>query len=172
MEPDRSRVRVIIVTGVSGAGKTTVGTALSQALSWPFYDADDYHSAINIEKMSRGHPLTDDDRAPWLKALCKVISGIVRADERAVLACSALKRKHREALVPSDVPLGAVRFVHLDVPVAVLRARLAGRSHHFFPPALLDSQLAALEHGEDDVSVDGAMPVEAIVSKIREELMV
>lgn len=172
MEPNQPQVRVIIVTGVSGAGKTTVGTALSQALSWPFYDADEYHPAINIEKMSHGHPLTDEDRVSWLNKLCVMIDGVVRADERAVLACSALKRRYREALVPSDVPRGSVCFVHLDVPVDVLRARLAGRGRHFFPPELLDSQLATLEPPDDGVTVDGSLSVEAIVTRIREELMV
>lgn len=160
------------MTGVSGAGKTTVGTALSQALSWPFYDADDYHSARSIEKMSRGHPLTDEDRAPWLEAVCTLIAGILRADERGVVACSALKRRHREALIPSDAPSGAIRFVHLDVPRAVLLARLEQRRNHFFPPELLDSQLVALESADEGVSVDGTLSVEAIVDGIREKFMV
>jgi gluconokinase len=172
VESNQPQVRVIIVTGVSGAGKTTVGTALAQALSWPFYDADNYHPAINVEKMRLGHPLTDDDRAPWLAALREMIDGIVRADERAVVACSALKRKHRDALVPTDVSPDAIRFVHLDVPTDVLRTRLLQRDHHFFPPELLDSQLAALEPPADGVSVDGTLPVETIVTRIREELAV
>ena len=173
MERDRvERVRVIVVMGVSAAGKTTAGRALSHALGWPFYEGDDYHSATNIAKMHRGEALTDTDRAPWLHDLCTVIAGVIERGEHAVLACSALKRAYREALVPRGTPPGVVRFAFLDVPVDVLRKRLAERKGSFFNPALLDSQIATLEQPSDAVRIDGDAPVDNIVKDIREALEV
>ena len=164
-----TRLHVIVVMGVSGAGKTTAGQALAQALGWHFYDADEFHPEENIEKMSGGHPLTDDDRRPWLDALCTLIAGIIERDDHAVLACSALKQWYRDVLVPKDAPPDAVRFVHLDVPVAELRRRLETR-RHYFKPALLDSQLATLEPPRDALIVDGARPVDDVVTTMRTRL--
>ena len=173
MEPDQvERVRVIVVMGVSAAGKTTAGRALSHALGWTFYEGDDYHSAPNIAKMHRGEALTDADRAPWLDDLCMVIAGVIERGEYAVLACSALKRAYREALVPRGTPPGVVRFAFLDVPVAVLRKRLADRKGSFFNPALLESQIATLEQPSEAVRIDGDAPVDNIVKDIREALRV
>src|SRR5581483_9562909 len=106
---------------------------------------DDYHSAANIEKMSRGIGLTDADRKPWLAALHALIEDTVQRHEHVVLACSALKHEYRETLAGNYRNAGAVRFVYLDVPADVLARRLASRQHHFAPPALLTSQLATLE---------------------------
>jgi carbohydrate kinase (thermoresistant glucokinase family) len=164
------RVRVIVVMGVSAAGKTTAGRALSHALGWSFYEGDDYHSASNIAKMHRGDPLTDADRAPWLHDLCMLIAGVIERGEHAVLACSALKRAYREALVPRGTPPGVVRFAFLDVPVDVLRKRLADRKGSFFNPSLLDSQIATLEQPSEAVRIDGNQPVDNIVKAIREAL--
>ncbi len=164
-----TRIHVIIVMGVAGAGKTTAGQALARALGWHFYDADEFHPEENIEKMSTGHPLTDDDRRPWLDALCTLIAGLVHRDDHAVLACSALKQWYRDILVPKDVPANAVRFIHLDVPVAELRRRLTTR-HHYFKPELLDSQLATLERPQDALIVDGTRPVDDIVTTVRTSL--
>jgi gluconokinase len=164
-----TRVHVIVVMGVAGAGKTTAGQALAQALGWHFYDADEFHPTENIEKMSAGHPLTDDDRRPWLDALCALIASTIHRNDHAVLACSALKQSYRDVLVPKDAPSHAVRFVHLDVPVAELRRRLETR-HHYFKPELLDSQLAALETPHDALIVDGTRPVEDIVASVRATL--
>lgn len=156
--------------GVSGAGKTVVGQALAQTIGWEFHDADDFHSPENVAKMHRGEGLTDDDRRPWLAALCGLIAEVVHGGRHAVLACSALKQWYRDALIPLDVDHRAVRYVHLDVPEAVLRARLAARAHHFATPALLPSQLATLELPHDALCVDGTLPVAQIVGVIREKL--
>ncbi len=154
--------------GVSGAGKTTVGRALAQALGWEFYDADDYHTPEHVAKMHRGEGLTDEDRRPWLAALCDMIAGIAHGHRHAVLACSALKQWYRTALIPADVEPGAVRFVYLDVPIEVLRDRLSDRADHYATPALLPSQLATLEPPRDALCVDGTLPVTEIVRVIRD----
>src|SRR5512143_3748601 len=105
--------RVIIVMGVAGAGKTLIGKALARALEWPFYDADDFHSRANVEKLRRGEGLTDEARRRWLAAMRDLITGILERGERGILACSALKQSSRIALVPEAAPDGAVRFVYL-----------------------------------------------------------
>jgi len=166
-----TRIHVIVVMGVAGAGKTTTGRALADALGWQFYDADEFHTREHIEKMSHGHPLTDDDRRPWLEALCALVAGVIQRNDHAVLACSALKQWYRDAVVPKNADSGAVRFVHLDVPVAELRRRLETR-HHYFKPELLDSQLATLETPRDALIVDGTRPVEDIVATVRAALNV
>lgn len=135
--------RLIIVCGVSGAGKTTLGRALAAALSWEFADADDYHPPANIAKMKAGRPLDDSDRAPWLEALRPAL---VRRDRPLVLACSALKKSHRALLGAVDEGArGPVALLFLDGPRELIAARLADRAEHYMPPALLDSQLAVLE---------------------------
>src|SRR5579884_1235439 len=128
---------IVVVMGVSGAGKTTVGRALAAALGWPFVDADDLHPAANVEKMRRGQPLDDADRAPWLAA----VASTIRSMRDGVVACSALKRAYRDLLRVRD----DVRFVYLAVDEKVLAARLAARQGHYMPPSLLPSQLATLE---------------------------
>jgi gluconokinase len=164
-------VNVIIVMGVSGAGKTAVGQALATSLGWPFHEGDDYHPPRNVEKMSRGQALTDDDRAPWLDALAHLIHSIATNAGHGVLACSALKHQYRKVLVPPRLR-SAARFVYLDVPREVLRERLAKREHHFAPPELLDSQLATLEEPRDALRVDGNRPIPDVVRTIREALNV
>jgi gluconokinase len=158
---------VIVVMGVAGAGKTTVGRELAQAIGWEFHDADEFHSPENIAKMHRGEALTDDDRRPWLATLSALIATIVREGRRAVLACSALKHSYREVLVPPGVAPGAVRFTYLDVPAGELRRRLTERHDHFAPPELLASQLATLEAPRDAVWIDGMCSVEEEVRTIR-----
>jgi gluconokinase len=170
-EPTASEaIHVIVVMGVSGAGKTLVGRTLADALGWPFHEGDDYHSAANIEKMSHGIPLTDDDRAPWLAALHHLIVGIITRDERGVVACSALKHSYRQDLASTTLRRSAVRFVYLDVPRAVLEQRLRARRGHFAPPELLDSQLATLEEPHDALRVNGDQPPAEIVREIRTRL--
>jgi gluconokinase len=157
---------VIILMGVSGAGKTTVGQLLTSQLGWEFADADDYHSASNIEKMRAGIPLTDADRAPWLATLRALIAGWITAGKNAVLACSALKRTYRENLQVSP----EVKFVYLKGSPFLLQQRLHSRHGHFMTEQMLASQLAALEEPEQAVVVDvDASPAE-IVSKIRTRL--
>jgi gluconokinase len=163
--------RVIVIMGVAASGKSTAGAALAAALGWAFYDGDDYHSQANKAKMHSGVPLTDDDRVPWLSTLRTLIADLIGRDEHAVLACSALKAWHREALVPESAPPGSVRFAYLDVPRATLEARLAER-RHFFPVSLLESQLEALEKPRDAVWLDGTQPVSEIVSTVRSALRI
>jgi gluconokinase len=159
----------IVVMGVSGAGKTTVGRALAERLGWPFHDADDFHPAENVARMRAGHPLTDADRAPWLGRLRDLIGGVLRSGGSAVLACSALRRAYRAALVPADAPPGAVRFAYLRVPRAELAERLTHRAAHYMPASLLDSQLATLEvpgPDEDALAIAADCPVADIVEEI------
>jgi gluconokinase len=133
---------VVIVMGVSGCGKTTVGRVLAERLGWPYVDGDDLHPAANVAKMAAGHPLTDEDRAPWLRAIRDRMTEWAVQGSDGVLACSALRRVYRDVL--RDGP-GEVRFAFLDVDRDVLAARLAHRHDHFMPTGLLSSQLATLE---------------------------
>lgn len=154
----------VIVMGVSGAGKTTIGQALARRLSWPFLDADDLHSAANVAKMKRGEPLTDADRGPWLDAVQAHIADALGRSTSIVVACSALRHAYRDHLAGGDT---RVLFVHLDAPHDVLAARLASRRGHFAAPSLLDSQLASLEPpGDDAVVVDATRPPDEIVAGI------
>jgi gluconokinase len=167
---NNATVRIVVVMGVSGAGKTLIGRALARAIHWPFHDADDYHSPANIQKMQRGEGLTDADRAPWLERLHELTTAAYASGQRMVLACSALKESYRERLRPDGAPRDAVRFVYLDVPRAVLEERLRTRRGHFAPVELLDSQLATLEPPRDALWVDGTAPPDEIVRRIRTEL--
>jgi len=167
--------------GPAGAGKTTVGRALADAMGRRFFDADDLHSQANVARMRRGEPLTDAERAPWLAAVRDIIVlQLVEAkrgdgrDHGAVVACSALKKSYRAALVPADAPKGAVRFAYLRVEPEVLRARLEARQDHFAPPALLASQLATLEEpdaSENAMVVDGGQSPHVVVAELRRSLI-
>jgi gluconokinase len=154
---------IVILMGVAGSGKTTVGKILARRLHWSFYDGDDFHPAHNREKMHRAEPLTDHDRAPWLEALRGLISRCERAHENAVLACSALKQAYRERLTPGS---REVRLVYLKGPQHLIARRLAARHGHFFDPALLQSQCDALEEPSDAVLVDIADTLEQITDAI------
>ncbi len=159
---------VLVVTGVSGAGKTTVGRKLAEALGWPFYEGDAFHPAENVEQMTDGDPLTDADRAPWLRALRDLIEDCLQKGESAVLACSALRKVYRDQLKQGDPH---VRFIYLKGSRALLRERIGGRRGHFMPPGLLESQLAALEEPEEDaLIVNIAPPPDEIVARICEKL--
>jgi gluconokinase len=162
--------RVIVVMGIAGAGKTTVGRALAGSLGWSFHDADDFHPAANVEKMRAGVPLDDTDRAPWLATLRDLVARHVARGEHAVLACSALKQSYREALLPAGAPRDAVAFVHLDVAPSVAERRLAGRRGHYMQPSLVASQVATLEPPGDALCLDGELPVPELVSRIRRAL--
>ena len=160
---------VIILFGVTGAGKTTVGRLLSEELGWKFYDADQFQSAENIEKMLQGIPLTDEDRRPWLSELQKLIDVLLTRKESAVLACSALKRAYRDALRLG----GPVRFVYLKGDPALIAARLATRTGHFMAPALLESQFDILEEPEEEaLRIDVRNEPGEIVRLIRSGLKV
>jgi gluconokinase len=160
---------IVILMGVSGSGKTTIGHALSAATGCPFADADDFHSPENKQKMREGHPLTDADRGPWLQRLNEQILAWAQAGADAILACSALRRSYRDALV-RGAPEGVVRFVYLTAPEAVLRARMEARHGHYMPAALLPSQLATLEPPEHALQVSVVPPVPDVVAEIRNEL--
>lgn len=151
--------------GVSGSGKSTIGLALAEKCGGVFLDADDFHPLANIEKMKRGEPLDDTDRAPWLDRLATLLAG--SSDPPVILACSALKARYREIL---SAGRGDVQFVHLSGTPEVIRARLRARPGHFMPESLIDSQFAALETPEGAVSIDIDQPVDAIVSTIIREL--
>jgi gluconokinase len=155
---------VVVVMGPSASGKTTVGTALAAALGWEFVDADGLHPPANVEKMARGEPLDDEDRAPWLVRVAAEMRARLEAGREAVFACSALKAVYREQLRGGDE---RVRFVYLKVPAAMLAARLAGRQGHFMPASLLASQLATLEEPDDALVVDGTAAVAAVVAAVR-----
>ncbi|MEP9391964.1 gluconokinase [Gordonia sp. VNQ95] len=153
----------VVVMGVSGSGKSTVGAALAQRLRVPFADADDFHSAANVAKMSAGEPLTDDDRGPWLDEI-----GVWLADhaDGGVMSCSALRRIYRDRL-RAHCP--AVRFVHLEGSLDVIRRRQASRPGHFMPASLLASQFETLEPlGSDEagLAVDVDQSVDAIVDAV------
>jgi gluconokinase len=136
-----------VVMGVSGCGKSLIGTALARALDIDFVEGDEYHSAENVQRMSSGIPLTDDDRAQWLRALAARLREANDAGTGLVMTCSALKRSYRDVL---RAGAGEVRFVFLRGSRALLAERIAGRRGHFMPPSLLDSQLAALEEPSPD----------------------
>jgi gluconokinase len=154
--------------GVSGAGKTRFGRALAAALGWDFADADDYHPAANVAKMRAGAPLSDSDRAPWLATLRAEIDRRLRQGGHLVLACSALKQVYREILQAND-PL-RVRFIHLDGPAELIAARLAARTDHYMPPALLASQLAALEEPAGAIRMDISLATDSQVAAARAAL--
>ena len=158
---------MLVVTGVAGSGKTTVGRALAGRLRWPFHDADDLHSAESREQMRRGVPLEDAQREPWLRRVRSVIEAAVGDANGAVIACSALKEKYRQILSEG---LPEVRFVFLDADRDLLVRRLAGRHDHFAGPSLLDSQLDALEPPADALRLDAAEPVDVLVGAILTDL--
>jgi gluconokinase len=157
---------VIIVMGVAGAGKTTVGRALAAQLGCRFVEGDDHHSPAAVEKMRAGTPLTDADRAPWLIALHRIIATSLERRETTVLTCSALKERYRQTLRGD---CRTVRFVHLHASEQALARRIAARGAHFFGPSLLPDQLATLEAPTDALTIDGTQPVEQIVATIRRE---
>ena len=158
---------VIVIMGVSGAGKTTIGRALAVELGWPFVEGDQAHPRRNVEKMRAGIPLTDADREPWLNALHDIMARAIGRRQHTIVACSALKARYRTRLRGD---LRTVRFVYLRGDPALLQRRLAGRTSHFFDPALLPSQFDALEEPDDNdaLVVDAAEPPERLLGTIRE----
>ena len=160
----------LIVMGVSGSGKTTIGEKLAARMSWRYEDADTFHPARNVAKMSAGQPLTDEDRWPWLKAIAAEIDRVCAAGDRVVIGCSALRRVYRDMLVHGR---DDIRFIYLEGTEALIADRLGQRKGHFMPPGLLTSQFQTLEPPTDDeravtVSIDAQ--AEVIVDRIISQL--
>lgn len=153
--------------GVAGAGKSTLGRALADALGWAFEDADAYHSRASLIKMARGEGLTDADRGPWLARLGSLIRDRLAAGPPTVVACSALKSAYREAL---GTDREGVALVWLDVSADVLRQRLLERQGHVAGPALLPSQLLALDPPPEALRLDGTEPVPVLVERVRRRM--
>ena len=154
---------IIVLMGVTGSGKSTVGKLLVQQLGWKFFEGDDFHSPANIEKMRRGMPLSDDDRRPWLEAIRESIRKMVERSENAVIACSALKHSYRQMLRIA----GEVVFVYLKANIDIVRERLKNRTGHFMNPNLIQSQFNTLEESEQALRVDASLPPGEIVRRIR-----
>ena len=158
---------VVIVMGVTGAGKTTVGRALAESLGWEFHDGDELHSEESKRKMHLGIALDDADRAPWLAALRKLIQSMLTEGRNGVVACSALKQSYRDEIV---VDPNSVKVVYLKGSKELIAARLRGRAGHFMNPDLLQSQIDTLEEPRDAIVVDISGAPEAIVNEIRSRL--
>jgi gluconokinase len=159
---------VIILMGVSGAGKTAVGQALAARLGWAFEDADAWHSAANVEKMRSGIPLNDGDREPWLDGLNRGIREWITNGRNTILACSALKGGYRQTLRSGLPDAAPVRFVFLKASYEQIDARLRERSGHYMPESLLKSQFDALEEpsGSEALTVDASQAIPAVVAEI------
>jgi gluconokinase len=163
---------VIVVMGVSGSGKTVVGETLAARLNWRFEDADNWHSAANVEKMHRGEALTDADREPWLQALNRAIRTWITDKRDVVLACSALRERYRKALLEGAADREALRFVYLKGTYEEIDRRLRARAGHFMPESLLKSQFAALEEpsSSEALVIDVSQSIDSIVTLIVTDL--
>ncbi len=167
---DAANPCALVVMGVSGSGKSTIADRLAARLGWRCEDGDKFHPASNVAKMSAGHPLTDEDRWPWLQAIADEIDRVCKAGQRAVIACSALKHAYRDILVHGR---NDVRIVFLDGTYDLIAGRLAARKGHFMPPGLLTSQFRTLEPpdaNEHPVTVSIDATVETIVDDIIRQL--
>jgi gluconokinase len=158
----------ILVMGVSGSGKTTIGQMLSTQLNWPFVDADSLHSAANVAKMAAGIPLTDDDRAAWLQSIHDIMEGWRTQQKNGIIASSALKEKYRQILLTSP----EIKLVYLRGSYDLIYSRMEHRPGHYMKPEMLRSQFAALEEPTDAIVVDITAPAEEIVANIRQKLAI
>ena len=160
---------IVVLMGVSGSGKTTIGTLLAKRMAASFADADDYHSPANKAKMAAGHPLNDQDRQPWLETLNSLLLQWFEAGKGGVLACSALKDAYRKTLV-RGLPPNAFHFVLLDGSKHLIAERLAERQNHYMNPDLLDSQLATLEPPADALRITNDRAPNPVVDEILQHL--
>jgi carbohydrate kinase (thermoresistant glucokinase family) len=167
MENTSKTPTVLLVMGVAGAGKSTLGRALAERLGWTFQEGDDLHPAANVEKMRAGIPLTDDDRAPWLAAIGRLIDGWAAEGQPGVVACSALKRRYREILRDGRPN---VRIVYVAIGETLAADRVAGRSDHYYPASLVPSQFAALEPPAQDEHTIEIQAEESIDAQVRRTL--
>jgi gluconokinase len=158
---------IVVLMGVSGCGKTTVGELLARQLGWRYLDADDHHPPENVEKMRAGTPLTDADRWPWLDRLNGLLRERQAAGENVVLACSALRRAYRERIAQG---LADIRWVHLSGSFDLIAARLQARKHRYMPATLLRSQFGTLEPPADALVIDITDPPDALAQRIAEAL--
>ena len=163
------KTRFVIVMGVSGSGKTSVGRSLAEKLGWDFYDADDFHPPANVAKMASGTPLDDSDRAPWLAALHDRISSSLKADQPGVLACSALKQRYRRQLLDGNQ---GVQVVYLKGSYELIWSRMEKRTDHYMKPHMLKSQFDALEDPAYAFTIDSAMSLVVIVQEISSSLSI
>jgi gluconokinase len=152
-----------LIMGVSGSGKTSVGKTLAQKLGWDFFDADDFHPAENIAKMTAGIPLDDLDRAPWLATLHQLLSTTLKSNRHPILACSALKHKYRVQLLDG---LSGLEMIYLKGTYDLIWSRMSARKGHYMKPEMLQSQLAALEEPVDALAVDISVPLNDMIDKI------
>ena len=159
---------IIIIMGVAGSGKTTIGSLLAGELGWDFYDADDFHSEANRIKMSQGIALTDEDRASWLLSLKELVNQNIEQNTSAILACSALKNSYRNILEVNE----QVKFVYLQGTYAQIKARLNERAGHFMSARMLDSQFETLEEPQNALTVDITNSPQDILTLIRKGLNV
>ncbi len=160
----RGRSSILVIMGVSGSGKTTIGQLLSTELICSFIDGDDFHPSVNIKKMSSGEALTDEDRWPWLEILTDKIQEYIQQEQSMVLACSALKKSYREILC---VERELVQFIYLKGNYATIVRRMQSRENHFMTKSLLQSQFATLEEPEDAIVVDISPSPSEILKSIR-----
>jgi gluconokinase len=161
---------ILVLMGVTGAGKTTVGELLAEQTGWRFADGDDFHSEANKAKMHAGIPLTDEDRKPWLATLHQLLLGWYEAGISGILGCSALKKSYRDALTP-QIPSVSIRFILLEVSRPALEERLKERKNHYMNPELLQSQLDTLEVTPDLLRVSAEGSPEKIVQEILDEIL-
>jgi gluconokinase len=157
----------LIVMGVAGSGKTTVGKELAARLGWDFFDADGFHPPGNVAKMAAGIPLEDGDRAPWLDALHDLLSRTLRAGRHPVLACSALKQQYRDMLLKGNP---GIRLVYLQGSYELILSRMTDRTDHYMKPGMLRSQYEALEEPQDALTMDITQSVEVIVEAVLHSL--
>lgn len=166
-EKRRHSPSVLVIMGVSGSGKSTIGSKLAQSLGWDFLEGDSFHPAANIDKMSAGVPLTDEDRVPWLNAIGDAVHELRRQGCCAVVACSALKHSYRQLL---RIDPDTVAFVYLHAGFSLLQERLKNRRGHFMKAEMLKSQLETLEEPRDALYVEASDPPEQLIQEITDKL--